>query len=123
MPLARSFAGCRQKISSFEVINICKGWQGHRFQVLKLCLQRPPKKLLCRMPPYEICLLQEHSVYGLRHQVMTSAQNCPRTAISWASVSSKNKPGFATEISKWILGHLWLRWRGISLVDYDEEND
>ena len=40
-----------------------------------------------------------------------------------ASVSSKNKPGFATEISKWILGHLWLRWRGISLVDYDKEND
>ena len=38
-------------------------------------------------------------------------------------VSSKNKPGFATEISKWILGHLWLRWRGISLVDYDKEND
>ena len=40
-----------------------------------------------------------------------------------ASVSSKNKPGFPTEISKWILGHLWLRWRGISLVDYDKEND
>ena len=40
-----------------------------------------------------------------------------------ASVSSKNKPGFASEISKWILGHLWLRWRGISLVDYDKEND
>ena len=46
-----------------------------------------------------------------------------RRACSQATVSSKNNPGFATEISKWILGHLWLRWRGISLVDYDKEND